>query len=125
MEETANKEKEKVLQKPKEPNPKDFGLTESRISELEKEPPFSFLKMGIITGTIFTILLCVVALKFNFSLGAFLFFIFFVGGYFILFFIVGYESAYYLNLKVWKVLLKIKRRKQNTKENESGGETKN
>jgi len=97
MEETANKEKEQVLQKPKEPKPEDFGLTESRISELEKGPSLPFFKIGIIIGVIFAILLGlkVASEESNeFSLGAFLLFMFFAGWQVIFFTAVIIESVF-------------------------------
>jgi len=90
MEETVDKDKEQVLQRPKEPKLEDFGLTENRISELEEGPSLPFFKMGIIIGLIFAILLGLKVASVaseepnEFSLGAFLLFMFFVGWYVIL-----------------------------------------
>jgi hypothetical protein len=87
MEETVDKDKEQVLQRPKEPKLEDFGLTENRISELEEGPSLPFFKIGIIIGLIFAILL---GLKVaseepnEFSLGVFLLFMFSGGLYVIL-----------------------------------------
>ena len=58
MEETANKEKEQVLQKPKEPKPEDFGIAEKRIETLTKGPamPISF-KISLIISLILLVFL--------------------------------------------------------------------
>jgi hypothetical protein len=58
MEETLNKEKEQVLQKPKEPKPEDFGIAEKRIETLTKGPamPISF-KISLIISLILLVFL--------------------------------------------------------------------